>query len=84
MKKIRGTGLVYRPTYVDKGSGERKTASTWWIQYSVRGARFRESSGSQSRSDAENLLNSDCKRLRGANHSAATLEGQRLRILREF
>jgi integrase len=56
MKKIRGTGLVHRPTYVDKGSGERKTASTWWIQYSVRGARFRESSGSQSRSDAENLL----------------------------
>jgi integrase len=56
MRKIRGSGLVYRPTYVDKGSRERKTASTWWIQYSVRGERFRESSGSQRRSDAENLL----------------------------
>ena len=56
MKKIRGTGLVYRPTYADKGSGQRKTASTWWIQFSVRGARFRESSGSRSRADAEKLL----------------------------
>ena len=37
MKTSRGTGLVYRPTYVDKGTGERKAASTWWIQYSVRG-----------------------------------------------
>ena len=56
MKKSRGTGLVYRPTYVDKGTGERKAASTWWIQYSVRGRRFRESSGSRSRTEAERLL----------------------------
>jgi hypothetical protein len=56
MKKMRGTGLVYRPTYVDKGTGERKEASTWWIEYYVRGVRFRESSGSRSRSDAENFL----------------------------
>jgi len=26
MKKNRGTGLVYQPTYVDKGTGERKAA----------------------------------------------------------
>jgi integrase len=56
MKKSRGTGLVYRPTYVDKGTGERKAASTWWIQYSVRGRRFRESSGSRNRTEAEKLL----------------------------
>jgi integrase len=56
MKKMRGTGLIDRPTYVDKGTGERKEASTWWIQYYVRGVRFRESSGSRSRSDAENFL----------------------------
>ena len=47
MKKSRGTELVYRPTYVDKGTGEWKAASTWWIQYSVRERRFRESSGSR-------------------------------------
>ena len=56
MKKNRGTGLVYQPTYVDKGTGERKAASTWWIQYSVRGRRFRESSGSRNRREAEKLL----------------------------
>ena len=56
MKKGRGTGLVYRPTYVDKGTGERKAASTWWIQYSVRGRRFRESSGSRNRTEAERVL----------------------------
>jgi len=56
MKKNRGTGLVYQPTYVDEGTGERKAASTWWIQYSVRGRRFRESSGSRNRPEAEKLL----------------------------
>jgi integrase len=56
MKKSRGTGLVYRPTYVDKGTGERKAASTWWIQYSVRGRRFRESSGFRNRTEAEKVL----------------------------
>jgi hypothetical protein len=56
MKKSRGAGLVYRPAYLDKGTGERKVASTWWIQYSVRGRRFRESSGSRNRTEAEKLL----------------------------
>jgi integrase len=56
MKKSRGTGLVYRPTYVDKGTGERKAASTWWIQYSVRGRRFREFSGFRNRTEAEKVL----------------------------
>ena len=55
-KKSRGTGLVYQPTYVNKGTGERKAAFTWWIQYSVRGRRFRESSGSRNRTEAERLL----------------------------
>jgi hypothetical protein len=56
MKKARGDGLVYQPTYIDKHTGERKTASTWWVQYFVKGARFRESSNSRSRRDAEALL----------------------------
>src|SRR5216684_5707625 len=56
MKKSRGAGLVYRPTYLDKGTGGRKAASTWWIQYSIRGRRFRESSGSRNRTEAERLL----------------------------
>lgn len=56
MKQTRGLGLVYQPVYLDKRTGERKTAATWWVQYSVRGKRFRESSGSSNRVDAVNLL----------------------------
>jgi hypothetical protein len=56
MKKTRGDGLVYQPTYIDKRTGERKTASTWWVQYFVKGTRFRESSNSRSRPEAEALL----------------------------
>src|SRR6516165_9501258 len=35
--KARGLGFIYQPTPKDKRTGELKTASTWWIQYSVRG-----------------------------------------------
>jgi integrase len=56
MKQTRGLGFVYQPVYVDKRTGERKTAATWWVQYSVRGKRFRESSGSSNRVDAVKLL----------------------------
>jgi hypothetical protein len=55
VKKSRGTGLVYRPTYVDKNTGERKAASTWWVQYSIRGTRFRDS-GSRNRAEARRVL----------------------------
>jgi hypothetical protein len=39
-----------------QGTGKRRAASTWWIQYSVRGKRFREFSGSRNRGEAEKLL----------------------------
>lgn len=55
-KKARGLGFIYQPIYKDKHSGERKTASTWWIQYSVRGKRYRESSGSANPNTASKLL----------------------------
>ena len=56
MKQTRGLGFVYQPIYVDKRTGERKTAATWWVQYSVRGKRYRESSSSLNRADAVKLL----------------------------
>jgi integrase len=56
MKQTRGLGFVYQPIYVDKRTGERKTAATWWVQYSVRGKRYRESSGSSNRNLAVKLL----------------------------
>jgi integrase len=54
--KTRGLGFVYQPAYVDKRTGEGRTVSTWWLQYSVRGKRYRESSGSTNRADAVKLL----------------------------
>ena len=56
MKQTRGLGFVYQPVYLDKRTGKRKTAATWWVQYSVRGKRYRESSGSLNRADAVKLL----------------------------
>jgi integrase len=56
MKKTRGLGFLYQPTYVDKRTGERRTAANWWVQYSIRGKRFRESSGSSNQADAVKLL----------------------------
>lgn len=56
IKQTRGLGLVYQPTYLDKRTGEHKTAATWWIQYYIRGRRYPESSGSTNRPDAVNLL----------------------------
>jgi integrase len=56
MKQTRGLGFVYQPIYFDKRTGERKTAATWWVQYSVRGKRYRESSGSSNRNMAVKLL----------------------------
>ncbi len=55
-KRARGLGLVYQPKYTDPVTHERKTAATWWIQFSVRGTRFRESSRSMNRVDAVRLL----------------------------
>src|SRR5487761_1430205 len=48
--------MVYRPKYIDRETGERKTAATWWIQFSVRGIRYRQSSRSTNRADAVRLL----------------------------
>ncbi len=56
MRKTRGDGFVYQPRYIDKRTGERKTASTWWVQYFVKGTRFRESSTSRNRREAEAFL----------------------------
>lgn len=52
----RGLGLVYRPNYVDKGSGERKVSSVWWIRWHHRGKKYRESSESTNENQAKRLL----------------------------
>jgi integrase len=47
-------GSVFRPTYVYQG--EKRTSGTWWVSYSRNGRRYRESSGSEVKADAEALL----------------------------
>lgn len=34
---------VYRPTYTDPKTGESKTASTWWVDFTIAKKRVRES-----------------------------------------
>lgn len=54
--KNRGLGSVYQPTWNDKVTGEKKTAATWWISYSVHGKRHKEPADSTNRADAVRLL----------------------------
>jgi hypothetical protein len=51
-----GRGSSTSPFTKTSSRENTKKTATWWIQYSVRGERFRESSGSPSRSDALKLL----------------------------
>lgn len=54
--KNRGLGFVFQPTYRDKTTGEKRTAATWWISYSVHGKRHKENAKSTNRADAVRLL----------------------------
>ena len=54
--RTRGLGRVYQPTYRDRRSGEQRKSPTWWIAYSFRGTKYRESSRSPKRQDAVRLL----------------------------
>jgi len=54
--KNRGLGFVFQPTWRDKKTGETRTATTWWISYSVHGKRHKENAHSANRADAVRLL----------------------------
>ena len=56
MKRMKGMGGVYQPSYRDKKTGERVTVPTWWIYYNQRGKQIKESSRSTKESDAWRLL----------------------------
>jgi integrase len=76
MAKTRGLGFPFQPTYTERradGTKVTKTSSTWWISYSVRGRRVRESSRSSNRADAVRLLK---RRIHEAKPAAAA----RLRV----
>lgn len=54
--RTRGLGRIYQPKYRDKKTGEKWTSPTWWIGYSFRGIKYRESSRSPKPQDAIRLL----------------------------
>lgn len=51
-----GQGGVYRPKYT-AADGTRNESSVWWIRYSIRGKKHRESSGFRKKRDAVKFLN---------------------------
>ncbi len=54
MSRRKGQGRVFRPTYTYRG--KRHENRVWWIQYSIGGQQYRESSGSVVQKDAVRLL----------------------------
>jgi Phage integrase family len=55
-QNMRGMGRVYQPSWIDKKTGEKRVAPTWWISYSVRGKLVRQSAQSSKESAAKKLL----------------------------
>jgi integrase len=43
MSNSSAVGYVYRPTYKDKATGEQKQSAIWWICYTHRKTKYRES-----------------------------------------
>jgi integrase len=55
-RRTKGAGSVYRPSYRDQRSGEKRAASVWWISYTVGGRRIRESAKTTRKGEAEGML----------------------------
>lgn len=60
-RRADGEGRIYRPTYKDKATGERRQLAVWWVQYTdprrPKGKeQVRESSGCEERKVAARLL----------------------------
>lgn len=66
---MRGQGRVYRPKV------DGRESQVWWLDYGIRGARHRESSGKKSKKDALELL-----RQRIGKRTDGTLSGRPERV----
>lgn len=52
----RGQGRVFRPTWTDPRTGQKGTAATWRLDYSINGVRHREATQATTRREALELL----------------------------
>lgn len=65
---------VFRPTYVDKKTGERRQSAIWWYAFYYRGHRIRESSGTTRKSLA---VEAERKRRLELERAAAGIKDKR-------
>jgi integrase len=56
MKRNKGLGFVYQPSYRDRKTGEKRISPTWWISLNHRGKQIRKSSNSTKRVEAVRML----------------------------
>jgi hypothetical protein len=56
-RPTRGQGSLYKPSYRDKKTGERKVSAVWWMKYYVNGLPVRESTDTTNDRDANARLN---------------------------
>jgi hypothetical protein len=54
--KNNGIGYVFRPKYRNKATGEVRQSAVWWISYTHNGVKYRESSKSETKQVARDLL----------------------------
>lgn len=71
-----GAGSVYRRRYVDR-HGQPQHTAVWWIAYTVKGRRVRESAGTETKREAEALLR---QRLAGRDQGHDPFEASRLTL----
>ncbi len=87
--KTRGLGRIYQPTYRDRATREVRTSPTFWIQYSHRGVKHRESSNSTRHADAVRLLKRRIEQmgrgqLIGPNPEKVTFEDLAIMVLDDY
>lgn len=56
MRRSASAGYIFRPKYRDKKTGQEKVSAVWWISYSHKGVRYRESSKLEGRQAAKEFL----------------------------
>lgn len=84
MKRNKGLGFVYQPTFTDRKTGEVRTSPTFWISLSHRGKRIRLSSNSDKRADAVRLLKQKLSELGAGRPVGPSVDNTRFTDLAEI
>lgn len=74
MKRARGEGRIFQPSYTDKATKKRRKASTWYVRYWRNGTQITEATHSTKRGDAVKLLQSRLADLRAGRPTGPEIE----------